>query len=810
MGFCVCSWGLGTPQGFLSLLFAPSSAAAKMPSPQTVASGPELHSPREPVEPQIPAQGTRRARSEDASSAHREGLRPGLGTFRRAFSKASQQALGCAPQEDPGLLRRSSRFFFRSLRHALDDGPAADQTQATTGPGVAHSREVPSKAMDGVRRQSSTGAGPAELEDKSVADLITERKLLAAFEQLRHLETRLVAEKASRTFEQDPTGFARRAMDVCLHYDGLAAEIGAIVLETLGPDGVDAAVLAELARVVRAEEEAHPEAPADGDFLRTPRHWRQRWEDAVRRSAQERVQQASAGEAPGAVEGAAGLAQLLAELGGLVRRDLQKVQLEVHPAYAAAGYPAWEAYLRAFHGAVAQRLQELAHDARGCEQLYVLLDWASNVYGSPDFLGSQDLALPSEPLPPLLAPDVWARLESDYTSFLETKIVSCFDGILQLEQSRWAAAEAPDVLQGHYHTPLSIDVHMLVAEHVKAAGAISAELEATTLQICARALGLFLPRFEKAFLESGAVSEPNLCANINACEEFRTHLLARFPGSLEELEKPLVAATCAFQKRLLQGLQGDVQPLFKVLCTKAWLTQDVLQPLLDKVVAFAGHLEHVVRPRAQETLQEVHRYVVREYLAQALRPRERFRGVERVSGSQKMALDAQAIGNTFQGLAGLARGASVYPSEQILEDTSGLYRGGGKMTIELRLSPRCRGPRPLPRCRRQPSGTKGSEATWLGRAIPCVADILGETYKDDIRRHLETLIGSYPDIRRDHVLAILALRRLGRHRNQHLLTHAQDLLRAAAKAGGPGAAGGHVLFEEIEVPSSMDVLITCI
>lgn len=34
----------------------------------------------------------------------------------------------------------------------------------------------------------------------------------------------------------------------------------------------------------------------------------------------------------------------------------------------------------------------------------------------------------------------------------------------------------------------------LVAEHVKAAGAISAELEATTLRICARALGLFVPR----------------------------------------------------------------------------------------------------------------------------------------------------------------------------------------------------------------------------------------------------------------------------------------------------------------------------
>lgn len=216
-----------------------------------------------------------------------------------------------------------------------------------------------------------------------MADLITERQLLAAFEQLRQLEGRLVAEKASHSFQEDPTGFARRAMDVCLHYDGLAAEIGAIVRETLGPGGVDAAALGELARTVRAEEEAHPASPADGDFLLTPRRWRQHWEDAVRQSAQERVQQAGAGAAPGAAEaeGASGLAQRLAELGGVVRSDLQKVWREVLPAYSAAGFPAGEAYLRAFHGAVAQRLQELAQDARGCEQLYVLLDWAVNVYG---------------------------------------------------------------------------------------------------------------------------------------------------------------------------------------------------------------------------------------------------------------------------------------------------------------------------------------------------------------------------------------------------------------------------------------------
>ncbi|KAG3260305.1 exocyst complex component 3 like 4 [Ictidomys tridecemlineatus] len=588
-----------------------------------------------------------------------------------------------------------------------------------------------------------------EEEGKSVADLITERQLLAAFEQLRYLETKLVTEKASRTFEQDPTAFARRAMDVCLHYDGLAAEIGAIVRETLGPEGIDQAALAEVARLVRAEEEAHPELPADGDFLRTPRHWRQHWEDAVRRSAQERVQRSDAGGLTSEPDkGASDLAQLLAELGGLVRGDLQKVRLVVQPAYAAAGFPAWETYLRAFHSAVAQRLQELAQAARGCEQLYLLLDWAANVYGSPDFLGAPDLALLTEPLPPLLAPDVWARLESDYTSFLEVMPVG--------PGSRGRIlGEGASGNPGWGPRPRSTQCgSQLVAEHVKAAGAISAELEATTLRICARALRLFLPRFEKSFLESEAVSEPHLGAYINAFEELRTSLLARFPGTLEELEKPLVSATCNFQKHLLQGLQHDVQPLFGALNTKSWLTQDTLHPIMDKVVAFAHHLKHVTPTLAKETLQEVHRYIVREYLAQALRPRERFRGVERVNGSQKMNLDAQAISDTFQGL--------------------------------------------------------GSEATWLNQAIPCVAEILGESYKDDIGRHLETLIQSYPDIRQSHILAILALRRLSRRRNQSLLQHAQDRLRAATEAVGSGTAQDRVLFGEIELSTFRIQLITCI
>lgn len=167
-GFGVCSPRLVTPPpprpSCLSFPFIPSCADSKMPLPQTEASGPEPHRPQEPVEPHTPAQGARRASSEDAPRDRPEGSRPGRGTLRRAFSRVSQRASGQAPRGDAGLLRLSGRFLFRSLRRTSDNGPAGDQTGATSEPGPAGGRKGSSKAKEGVGRRSSTGTGPEEAE----------------------------------------------------------------------------------------------------------------------------------------------------------------------------------------------------------------------------------------------------------------------------------------------------------------------------------------------------------------------------------------------------------------------------------------------------------------------------------------------------------------------------------------------------------------------------------------------------------------------------------------------------------------------
>lgn len=52
------------------------------------------------------------------------------------------------------------------------------------------------------------------------------------------------------------------------------------------------------------------------------------------------------------------------------------------------------------------------------------------------------------------------RASCGSSTTLQTKITSCFDNILKLERSHWAA-EPPELLKDLYYSPLSLDVHMV-------------------------------------------------------------------------------------------------------------------------------------------------------------------------------------------------------------------------------------------------------------------------------------------------------------------------------------------------------------
>ncbi|XP_051829650.1 exocyst complex component 3-like protein 4 [Antechinus flavipes] len=690
----------------------------------------------------------------------------GLSNFKRTILRKSKRESSAEGQaaEESGFLRKSSRFL-KSFRKNEEEG-------------TSRAPRIPKRSLGSPEEEPSEITMEIE-EEKSVSELIAERQLLKAFSQLSQQEASLVEDHCLGRFKDDPTAYVRQAMDICLHYDLMVAEIGNIVEETLSQPGVDSEALKCVGQLVEKEEELHPDLPHT-DFLRDPRKWRHRWEETVKKSARDRVGKVGQGT------GESSQASLLADVGRVVKQDLKKIWRDVHHCYPK-DFPVWKTYKDAFHEVVSGWLQELLQEAHSFEQLYVIMDWVANVYCkeiethdmpkvieivcvqevmgkikvmtisvclSKDFLDFLDLDEDMTTMPNPLSPEVWEKLENDYTKLLETRINSCFDGILKLELDQWSERKSPSLLLDLYHSSISIDIHTLVEEHVKTAENISLGLKATTLQILEKSLNEFIPRFEKKFLDSDSVKDqtlhlPYLCAYINAFQELKTNLPIKFTSSFKTVATTLSEVINSFKKQMLVHLYRETQVLFKDVGNKAWLTTDKLQPIMEKVVHFAKHLKYLAQPHSQECLQEMHCYVIREYVAHVLKPRERLRGADRVASASKMSQESDAIGCTFQFL--------------------------------------------------------GSEASWLDLAIPCISDILKETHKEDIKKHIEALIRGYPDIRQEHVAAILALRNLGRRQNQLFLRHAQTLLK---KPPNPFSDQG--LFEAIDVPASVEVLLTCI
>lgn len=94
---------------------------------------------------------------------------------------------------------------------------------------------------------------------------------------------------------------------------------------------------------------------------------------------------------------------------------------------------------------------------------------------------------------------------------------------------------------------------------------------------------------------------------------------------------------------------------------------------------------------------------------------------------------------------------------------------------------------------------QGSDSDWLVPAIHHIANIIGEKKKDKIKEYVKELCQDYPDIRKEHVLAILTLRGLGRARRAAIFRQGYHVPER------PDGAEGSTLFAEIDVP----VIISC-
>ncbi|XP_010161032.1 exocyst complex component 3-like protein 4, partial [Antrostomus carolinensis] len=585
-----------------------------------------------------------------------------------------------------------------------------------------------------------------------INELIQKRQLLEAFACIKYLEDETIVERDAEKYKDNPQEFVRKSKDVDLLYNSMTNAIQSIVVETLEHPTVEDTMLTSLVTLIAREEAVHRNtgnaAGPGSDLLGTPRKWREEWREAINKSARKRVLSIPMASKE---EESSWLDLHLGFLQKQLSEDLLKIKLSVKKCYPEE-YQVCDVYVEAFHKAIASHLQDISQRPLEFKELYTLLNWVANTYHSELFLGRPDLKpeVKTENLSLLLTPTDWEKLKNDYITSAKGKIKSYFGNILRLEVTeKWEKEVHPEVKENLYHSSLSFDIQTIIGEHMKISGAISRSLEMKMLELCLAELHEFIPRFGEEFMmwstaQDSPIFAPCFAAYINSFHDLVSGLETVFKVNTEELQKILAALTRNFTNIFLNKLRTKAQPLLKKILTKDWiLATERPDSLASAVSQFSEHLQHMRDPTGQELLHDVHKYVVKEYITQVIKTRRKMNGETRQQVSEKMNQEARILNN---------------------------------MLID-----------------------QGSDSNWLLPAIHHIADIIGEKKKDRIKDYVKELCQDYPDIRKEHVLAVLALRGLGRASRAAILRQGYRALES------PDGGEGSTLFAEIDAP----VIISC-
>nr|XP_025038845.1 exocyst complex component 3-like protein 4 [Pelodiscus sinensis] len=634
--------------------------------------------------------------------------------------------------DDSGTLRRSKRFSLRNLKKNEEGSSAKNMTNTSvtkSGENIGSIKEEPLSVMQ-------------------ISDLIKEKQLLKAFEYIMYLENEVITEKEVKKGEANPTEYARKVKDVDLLYISLADSITSIVKEILDQPSINESLLMSMVTLISEEEEAHADVQgpdsSESDCIGRPRKWRDVWKEAVRQSAQWRVQRVPISLKE---DNDSWLAIHLGFLRKYVSEDLLKIKHSVQKCYPD-DYKVCETYVESFHNAISSHLEALLQRPLEFNEFYALLDWIVNTYSSDMLLGHPDLQAEVKTLnlPLLLSSEAWTKLKNDYVDSLAKTIKFYLENILKLEiTTKWKEESQPENSQTQYHSSLSFDIQELIGQLKKQSGNILKSLETATLDISMGELREFIPRLKKEFVEWYKKREdllflPYLVAYINTFCDLMRGLQKTFNADTKELEEILTLVIKSFRKDALNKLELKTQTLFKKILTDTWmLNSDILDSIMSITEQICQHLKHLEEPIDKDFLGDAHKYVVREYIAQVIKPRRKIKRAKRKEVSERMIREARVIEGSFKEL--------------------------------------------------------GSNADWLDSAIQYIANIISEKNKPKIKETIEDMCKDYPDVRKKHIAAVLALRGLCRNKRGSIIQQIEALQENAESL--PERA----LFAEIDVPA---------
>ncbi|XP_042354107.1 exocyst complex component 3 [Plectropomus leopardus] len=391
-------------------------------------------------------------------------------------------------------------------------------------------------------------------------------------------------------------------------------------------------------------------------------------------------------------------------------------------------YNTFNRFFSLYHNAVSTRVKELASEDLEANEIVSLLTWVLNTYKSAEMMGHPELYSECDinQLEPLLPQDVVDDLLSKYVKTFTSNITGWLRKALETDKKDWQKETEPEADQdGYYQTTLPAIVFQMFEQNLQVAAQIDGDFKEQVLKLCLKQMNTFLIRYRE---EAVTYKEEHLrdrqlpqcyvqymIAIINNCQTFKesiNSLKKKYSQSSEPtdsdaaIERTLNEVAKDGCQFLLDEVFLDLEHHLNELLTRKWLTgSHAVDTICVTVEDYFNDFNKIKKPFNQEMTSEALRRVVVEYIKAVMQKRITFKNAdERREGAERMIKEADQFKFLFRKLAA------------------------------------------------------GEDTDPLCGAIAAIAEVFKLTDPTLLFLEVTTLVSKYPDIREEHIQALLAVR----------------------------------------------------
>ncbi|XP_054888469.1 exocyst complex component 3 [Poeciliopsis prolifica] len=391
-------------------------------------------------------------------------------------------------------------------------------------------------------------------------------------------------------------------------------------------------------------------------------------------------------------------------------------------------YNTFNRFFSLYHNAVSTRVKELALEDLEANEIVSLLTWVLNTYKSVEMMGHPDLCSEFDinQLEALLPQEVVDDLLSKYVKTFTSNITGWLRKALETDKKDWLKETEPEADQdGYYQTTLPAIVFQMFEQNLQVAAQIDGDFKEQVLKLCLKQMNSFLMRYRE---EVVAYKEEHLrdrqlpqcyiqymIAIVNNCQTFKesiNSLKRKYSQSLDSFDSDaaiertlgeVVKEGCQF---LLDEVFLDLESHLNELLTRKWLAgSHAVDTICVTVEDYFNDFNKVKKPFNQDMTNKALCRVVVEYLKAVMQKRITFKNAdERKEGAERMIKEAEQFKFLFKKLAA------------------------------------------------------GEDTDRLCGSITAIAEVFKLTDPTLLFLEVTTLVSKYPDIREDHIQALLAVR----------------------------------------------------